>query len=399
MSQDLLITAQQAMQANNIDYALACLREIIKLHPQHAAAQSGIGQILHRKGELETALIHYKLAVKYQPVADNWLLLAKALHRFGDYAAAQLAYQQALALQPNNPEIIFSFSLLQLLQGDYINGWLGYEARWQLAERGFAMPVTRKPRWQGEDLSNSCLLIICEQGLGDSIQFLRYIKLIKAKKIILQVQSSLISLVKHSFAAIKILPDNAPVLDSYDYYIHLGSLGGKFVNIPDNVPYLYADKTKIESWREKLTPDKINIGIVWRGNPGHVNDHNRSCSWEYFLPLATWPKLKLYSLQLEQELAANTGIINLAPELKNFHDTAALIQTMDLIISVDTATAHLTGALGQKLWLILPYVPDWRWLLDRADSPWYPTARLFRQPRAQDWNTVFTQLQDELIKQ
>ncbi|MCV6638746.1 tetratricopeptide repeat-containing glycosyltransferase family protein [Candidatus Albibeggiatoa sp. nov. NOAA] len=392
-------------QQQKLEPALKYFQKTIQYNPKNPAAHSGIGQILHRFEQLEQALQHYQQALTYNPSLDNFLLTAKTFHRLGRYQQAMLCYKEAAKINPQSAELNFSIALIQLLHGHYKEGWQRYEARWQLPDRGFILPVTKQPQWQGETLENKTLLIIHEQGFGDTIQFLRYLLLIKAQKLILKCHAPLISMVQTSFShlPIDIVEPNTPILEIYDYYVPLASLPRLFQtqvdSIPHNIPYLKTNSAKIQPWKTKLTTGKINIGIVWSGNPNHVNDANRSCPLDYFLNLAQQTDIQLYSLQkgdVAQQLNPDMPIQDCSQQLQDFTDTAALIQALDLVITVDTSVAHLAGALGQKTWIILPYVPDWRWLLNRQDSPWYPTVKLFRQIQAKDWTSVFSQLQHEL---
>lgn len=388
-------------QQQQLDAALPYFQKVLEYNDKNSIAHSGIGQILHRREQLEQALEHYQQALNHDPSSHNFLLAAKTLHRLGRYQQAMLCYKYAAKINPHSPELNFSVSLLQLLHGNYAEGWQRYEARWQLPERGFILPITNRPRWQGEDISQKTLLINHEQGFGDTIQFLRYIPLIKAKKIILKCHATLMTLLEQSLSHLPVEPieANAPILDSFDYFTPLASLPLIFKTqldtIPHNIPYLQANSAKIQHWKAQLATDKMNIGIVWSGNPQHVNDANRSCPLTYFLQLTQHPSVKLHSLQKDKiELTADMPIQDY--QLHDFSDTAALIMALDLVITVDTAVAHLAGALGQKTWILLPYVPDWRWLLHRRDSLWYPTATLFRQAKIKDWAGVFEQLQHEL---
>ncbi|MEK7989439.1 MAG: tetratricopeptide repeat protein [Thiotrichaceae bacterium] len=392
-------------QQQQLKPALNYFQKVLEYNPKNPTAHSGIGQILHRFEQLESALQHYQQALTYEPSLHNFLLTAKTFHRLGRYQQAMLCYKEAAKIDPQSAELLFSVALLQLLHGNYKEGWQHYEARWQLPERGFILPVIRQPQWRGEDIQQKTLLIIHEQGFGDSIQFLRYLPLLKVKKLILKCHAPLIPVVEQSFKhlAIDIIEANTPILESYDCYVPLASLPHIFKtqldSIPHNIPYLKANSAKIQQWKTVLTAEKTNIGIVWSGNPDQVNNANRLCPLDYFLQLAQNPSIKLYSLQKgqpAQQLMPDMPIQDCSDQLQDFSDTAALIQALDLVITVDTSVAHLAGALGQKTWVILAYVPDWRWLLNRQDSPWYPTSTLFRQTQAKDWTPVFTQLQHEL---
>jgi hypothetical protein len=293
--------------------------------------------------------------------------------------------------------------MLLLLLGRLREGFAEYEWRWRMP--GFATPSRTfpQPMWDGTDLGQRTLFVHAEQGLGSAIQFVRYVGLLarRGSRVIIECRRPLHRLFETSLArpdgrvAVVRRGDTLPRFDCHAPLMSLPHLlGTTMQSIPAQIPYLRAPPADVTTWRERLAGSpRPWIGLVWAGNPKHENDHNRSMPAPYLAPLVTSARASFYSLQVPaavEELAALPPgkVSDLAPALGNFADTAAVIESLDLVVSVDTAVAHLAGALGKSVWLLLPYVPEWRWLLDREDSPWYSTMRLFRQHRAGDWTGV-----------
>lgn len=265
--------------------------------------------------------------------------------------------------------------------------------------------------WTGEqDLKNKTLLIWSEQGQGDIIQFSRYILLAKSRgaKVTLEVPNQLVSLLSSIDIDTQVIKEGASSSTQFDFQIPLMSLPFAFKTeketIPSNIPYIHADDEKVHGWQKKLgVKSKPRIGLVWSGSTIHKNDSNRSLPLEALSAIMEL-QIEFHSLQVEYRdtdwnfLIESSNVIDHQSDLKDFSDTAALIQCLDLIISVDTSVAHLAGALGKPIWVLLPYSPDFRWMLNRNDSPWYPTAKLFRQEKADKWDTVINTIKNELIK-
>jgi hypothetical protein len=282
--------------------------------------------------------------------------------------------------------------------GDFENGWKGYEYRIQTKELDIGSVQFPQPRWEGHDLKGQRILIHAEQALGDTIQFIRYLPQVAQRggRVVLQVQPELFQLLKDFPHAEQVLargdalPDfdvQCPLL-SLPLILHSGS------QISNEVPYIKPDALAVEHWRAKLADEaRLKVGLVWAGKPEHKNDHNRSMPARMFASLNQIPNVRFFSLQKGDaakqlaDLSSQLDVTDFTSELNDFVDTAGLIQNLDLVITVDTAVAHLAGAIGKPVWVLLPFVPDWRWLLDRSDSPWYPTMRLFRQPRIGDWES------------
>jgi hypothetical protein len=264
-------------------------------------------------------------------------------------------------------------------------------------------PDFPQPQWQGDDLAGRTVLVHAEQGFGDTLQFVRYLDRARGAngRVILVVPAPLERLLR-PLPGVTVLPAGAP-LPAFDVHLPLMSLprvfGTRLDTIPAEVPYLSADPAAVAAWRERLAPDALTVGLVWSGNPDHQYDGQRSIPVEPLLAALQVPGVAVYSLQkavrpVDRAVPADRfgAVVDLAPKLSDFHDTAAAVTALDLVISVDTAVVHLAGALARPVWTLLPFVPDWRWLAGRDDSPWYPTMRLFRQPRRGDWTSVLARV-------
>src|ERR1043166_9096789 len=296
--------------------------------------------------------------------------------------------------------------MLHLLRGNFSAGWEKYEARWNL---GDLLPREfKQPQWRGEPLGGKTILLHAEQGFGDTIQFLCYLPLVAARggKVILEIQKPLIPLVTPS-AGVTVIASGDP-LPPFDLHCPLLSLPRAFAttlqNIPASVPYLAPAAERVAHWRARIgDAPGLKVGIVWAGSPIHRNDRHRSIPVEKFKPLFELAGARFFSLQVGARAADRTAVepvpvTDLAGELTDFGETAAAVANLDLIISADTALVHLAGALNKPVWTLLPFAPDWRWLLARSDSPWYPSMRLFRQTRHGDWDGVVAAVRQALAE-
>lgn len=312
-------------------------------------------------------------------------------------------YEQALNVEPEHPVVHLNRGVALLLKGRWPEGWKEYEWRIKCdVPRPIYPHRLSGCRWKGGPFSGQNLLVHGEQGLGDAIQFARFLPMVKARggRVVLETHASLIKLFETLDGVdqiVELSSHQAPQID-YDTYIPLCSLAGLFgatpQNIPGTVPYLHADPQKTAQWRTCLAPDTFNIGIVWAGSDTYPE---RSCSLKDFAGLGQIPGINWIGLQkgpAAKQVGHASGfeIANWGEAFRDFSDTAAAMANLDLIISIDTSVAHLAGALGKPVWLLLPRVPDWRWLLGRADTPWYPSMRLFRQSKQTDWHTVMEQI-------
>ena len=359
--------------------------------------------------QFDDAIDSYKQALKIKPdYAEAYYNMGIALKDKGDPEAAIDSFKQAINIKPDYAESYWNKSLLKLLIGEYLEGWKLYEWRWKKEPQINSLRAYHQPLWLGdESIFHKTLLIYPEQGLGDYIQCIRYAALVEqlGAKVILEVPSRLLTLCS-TLKGQPILIENGKPLPSFDYHCPVMSLPlalkTTVETIPAQIPYLYADDQRKKRWNEKLGNKTVTrIGLVWSGSTWHENDHNRSLLLNQLTSLLVLP-VEFHSLQKEvREIDIKTLIdfpkINQhQDDLLDFSDTAALIDEMDLVISVDTAVAHLSGAMGKKTFILLPYSPDYRWMLDRADSPWYPTATLFRQPSVGDWDSVISEIRQLL---
>lgn len=394
--------------------AIACWEKLLSLDPNFYKAHNDIGVVLGGRYLFDRAEKHFFESIRIEPkYAVAYYNLGVIYERQARYQDAINQYRQSIALDPTAPDPQLNLALMLLVTGDLPNGLAQYEWRWKLPR---VIPLIKhfaQPEWRGEDITGKTLLIHAEQGMGDTIQFCRYAKDVLAKgaaKVYLMAQPPLVSLLQQVEGVAGVYPDVPDVqLPPFDVQIPSMSLPlvmkTRLETIPADVPYLKADPAKAAYWREQLAGDRnFRVGFVWAGRPEHHNDHNRSATLELFGLLARVPGVTFYSLQKGPAVAAlqrppaGMTIVDCSPALHDFSDTAALLENLDLLISVDTSVVHLAGAMGKEVWTLLPLVPDWRWLLDREDTPWYPTMRLFRQTRIKDWPPVFARVADELAK-
>jgi tetratricopeptide (TPR) repeat protein len=422
---------------------LATLEPVLREEPGNADALAGYGHALLRRTDYEGAAQAFRTALQaHGPSVERLVDLASACHRLGQREEAADLVRQALALAPGHPaalslqvvvlteelrlpeaeaiarealrahptdaDLHWNLSIALLMQGKLKEGWAEHRWRWQAGVMATSRPSARpEPAWHGESLAGRSILLASEQGFGDMIHFLRYVPQVAAVagRVLVQAPGPLHALLAD-------LPANCQVVqpsDSVrgDVQCALLDLPDVLVttleNIPAPVPYLHADPTRVAHWRARVRDgsDRPHVGLAWSGNPAHTNDRRRS------IPLALLASVlqadcRFVSVQTQVRASDETALRSLpllseaARELGDFADTAALLQALDLVITVDTSVAHLAGALGRPVWVLLPYAPDWRWMLEREDSPWYPTARLFRQQRPGDWPAVLARVEHEL---
>ncbi|WP_111976381.1 tetratricopeptide repeat protein [Algibacillus agarilyticus] len=333
--------------------------------------------------------------------------LGFSLLETGQYDKALNAYQTALAKKPDENSAAFSISLIHLTQGDFLKGWQAYRLRLPNISQYNRALKHNIPVWQGESLSEKTLAIVYEQGHGDTIQFMRFIPQLcqQAKRVIFQVNPLIANLIEHFVRDVPNIDIITSNVNTGDYLVSLMELG-QILSLDQHKiarscsTYLDAPQAKINQWQKRFNQtDKIKIGIAWSGNPDNKRDLIRSISFENIAPLLALNGVQFYSLQIDNAIPApfDEFIIDLSAEINDFTDTAAIIQHLDLVISVDTGVAHLAAAMGKPVWMMISYVPDWRWLLDRNDSIWYPSVTLYRQTQNQHWQPVIKQLHDDLI--
>ena len=329
--------------------------------------------------------------------------LGTALQNSGRFAEALRCYEQALQWTPDDPSLHTNRALIWLRLGDLERGWPEYE--WRLHSPDIPSSTLAQPRWHGQAIEGRTILLHAEQGAGDTIHFIRYAPFVRQRRatVLVACPRGLIPLLSSFHGVDALVPSEDP-LPHFDVHAPLASLPGIFgttlSNVPAEAPYLSADEPLVEAWSKRLaSADGFKIGIAWQGNPVHPDDYRRSAPLTAFSPLAQLPSIRLFSLQKGpgtdqlQQVLHRWPVTDLSGELEEragaFMDTAAVMKNIDLVVTVDTAIAHLAGALAVPVYVALASVADWRWLVDREDSPWYPTMRLFRQRARGDWSSVF----------
>lgn len=385
------------------DEALALYDRLVTGEPGSVAGWNNRGNTLLAISRFDDAIQSYRQALTLIPsLHDARVALATCYQAVGKYILALAECETVLRAVPDHAEAHWNKSLLLLLAGDYHNGWREYEWRWR--KRDFTSPRRDfpQPQWQGENPVGKRVLIHAEQGFGDTLQFCRYVTLVAAlgAEVVFECHPPLAPLMETLHERLHVIPMGLP-LPPFDLHVPLLSLpllfGTTVETVPARTPYLSTPPGRLPLW-QTLVPQSntLKVGICWAGKA--YPDPRRSCSPEYFAPLAAIPGMSLYSLQVGWDSHNHPPDFfrDSTPHLHDFADTAALISRLDLIISVDTAVAHLAGALGKQTFVLLPFVPDWRWLLDRPDSPWYPTMRLFRQTARQSWDEVIRQVTAEI---
>ncbi len=437
----LFAQGNRCMAAGDVGHAETCFRNALQIAPDFAEAYANLGLLLDKRGDTNAAEMCFRHSIELNPTySESHLNLGVLLAREKRFNEAEAAYKQAIALRLHSPvgwsnlgvlhacmnseaaaeqcyrtamaldasyaAARFNLSYLLLRQGRFDEGWCCLEARDWCAALATRLAGSR---WQGESLSGKSLLLGYEAGHGDMIQFCRYAAVLKAQgaaSITLICHPSL----KTLFAALEgvdrvISFDEQIPTTGWDFWTPLFSIPHycktRIDSIPDKIPYLHAPPQRVAKWVALLPKGGVRIGLVWKGNPHFENDTDRSLpSLDVLAPLGAVAGVQFISLQKgagEDEAAqppSGLALINLGPQLEDFSDAAAIVTSLDLVICVDTAIAHLTGALGKPCWVLLPsYKTDWRWLKDRTDSPWYPgNMRLFRQSAMGDWSTVVAQV-------
>jgi Flp pilus assembly protein TadD len=420
--------------------ALDLIQKAIAINPTSAEYRNNAGLALMGLGRMEEAVTEYNTALEFRqnfPEIHN--NLGNALAKLGRLADARQAINRALQLRPNLPaawdnlgqiskleqkydqaieahrqaisfkpdfaEAHFNVGLLYLLKGDLRAGFRESEWRWKFLKTLLPRPLFEQTLWDGSNLDGRRIFVQSEGGFGDAIQYVRLLPLVQKRggKVLLGCPRDLFSLLQGLEGADEIFPSGVPV-PKFDVQCPAASLACfldiTLENLPTKVPYLHPDPTRIRYWRQKIPAGdkRLKVGLVWAGRPDFANDYNRSMALAQLAPLSQIPNVWFFSLQKgvasEQLRMRPPGweITDWTDELKEYADTAAMITQLDLVISVDTSVAHLAGALAKPVWVLLPLIPDWRWMLDRSDSPWYPTMRLFRQQADQDWTKPIEQV-------
>ena len=383
--------------------AISCCERALAIKPDCPEAYVNLGVARFDEGKLDEATACFRQSLRLRPnSADAEYNLGNTLLAKGLLTEAFDAFDRAVRIQPNMAGARLNRALLWLLQGDFERGWLEYEWRWSESREG--RRLLTQPLWQGEPLASRTILLCSEQGFGDTLQFVRYAPLVSgagAGVVLLECQQPLVRLLLGGCPGVDQVFALGEPLPAFDVHVPLLSLPKllgttSLQSIPAEVPYLEPAADLEQRWRTRLeSVPGFRIGIVWQGSPTHKRDRHRSVAIERFAPISRIPGVSLISLQKgagSEQLATLPGLVDLGGEITDFADTAAVLRSLDLVITVDTALAHLAGALGVAAWVALPYTPDWRWLLERTDSPWYPSLRLFRQSQPGNWDEVFERI-------
>jgi tetratricopeptide (TPR) repeat protein len=389
--------------------AIIAHQHAIELSPDLFMAYVNLGLTLSRLGRAEDAAICFEKAMDIPSDEVACKRLAIVFWQFGLLDEAVAAARRATAMKPEYAEAHFFLSTALLRKGAFEEGWREYEWRFQCPGFVLSPARNRQPAWNGADPAGRTILLYQEQGLGDAIQFARYAPLLAGRgaDMILICRPPLKALFQTLDGVRQVITTNEklPPHDLTAWMMSLPRLLGTTLdNVPARVPYLGVDPAKAEFWRGKLKSEQhsLKVGLVWAGNPGYAHDRRRSIALRAFAPLADIPGIHWYSLQKDaaglQVKDSPLALRDYTAHQHDLSDTAALVANLDLVIAVDTAIAHLAGALGKPVWTLLSFAHDWRWLTDREDSPWYPTMRLFRRPSTGGWTSVIARLADELAR-
>jgi len=415
-----VVLEQRGLVLFNLKRYEAALSDYLRAHtldPINPESCNNIGTALHLLSRDEDALPWFDKAINLRPnfmaALVNKAFTLTQVQRFDEALAT---FHQANTLDPNNADITFHLSLLNLLTGNFEAGWIGREARWRMQARPGSYPQFPQPVWRGDvDLQGKTILVLEDEGLGDTIQFARYIPMLaeRGARVILRVGDPLYPLLSRLPGVAECSPKSVRSMPKFDLHCPICSLplafGTRLDTIPAAIPYLPAPpESRVQAWedrlKDRLEPRKgLRVGLVWSGRSTHVNDHNRSVPLHMLSRIldvdATFVSLQKDPRPVDKAALEQTSIVDLTSHLTDFVETAALVSCLDLVISVDTSVVHLAGALGRPTWTLLPYTPDYRWLLDRDDSPWYPTMRLYRQTAARGWADVLDRVRADLVDQ
>jgi tetratricopeptide (TPR) repeat protein len=421
--------------------AISAYERAIQIRPGYAEAHLNLGTLMHALREYDRATYHYRQALRLAPdsldVRYNLALLAQererleeavecyghVLERKPDHSEARnnlgntllalgrpeeaiLSYRRSLADNPESVEARWNMAVAQLLLGRFEEGWQGHE--WRFRQPESTPRVFPQPLWDGAPLDGKRILLHAEQGLGDTIQFVRYAQLAQQRggHVILECQQPLLRLLAGVRGIDQLVASGFP-LPGFDCHAPLLSLPRIFrttlETVPAQVPFIHIGAPDVERWRDVIrsrvgSKTGLKVGLTWAGNPGHKNDHNRSLRSQQLSVLEGLDNVVFFGLQKGAAETSGLETIDLLEPSSDFHDTAAILLNLDLLISVDTSTAHLAGAIGRPVWTLLPFAPDWRWMRDRDDSPWYPSMNLYRQTRRKEWADPLQRVRADLEK-
>lgn len=391
--------------------AIEAYRRALDSVPASADYLSNLSNALREDGQLEAALAAAHRACELQPgLAAGHNNLGAALLQQGRFEEAISSYRRAIELEPDYGTAHYNLATALLMVGRMEEGWRHAEWRWKAKDLNLVRPDFSQPCWDGSPLGGKRIFLHTEQGFGDVIQFVRYVPQVVALggTVILGLRKELGRLMK-CIPGVDAIVTDGDALPAFDVQCPMLTLPlamkTTLATIPGPTSYLRADPEMIARWRQRIAvpgDTRLKVGLVWAGRPDHKNDRNRSITLQMLAPLGEIAGVRFFSLQkgeaARQIQSAPPGMnpVDLGGEMEDFADCAGVLENLDLLISVDTAAAHLAGALGKPVWTLLPFVPDWRWMLDRGDSPWYPTMRLFRQPAIGVWRQPIDRLAREL---
>jgi Tfp pilus assembly protein PilF len=384
-----------------------CYREALRLEPHYPEALNNLGNVVLDTGRFEEAEAAYREALRQQPgYVEAIKHLGNVLRAQGRLAEAIECYNRGLALAPDHVLLHTARAMVWIQMGDFVRGWP--ECEWRLSGVKQPIPHVDRPVWDGSPLAGRTIVIIAEQGLGDTLQFIRFApEAARRGGNVIVFSTPILSRILASCPGVKRVVTDPRALPDFACYAPVMSLprilGTTLETIPADLPYLAPEPATSAAWQAELgAKEGFKIGVVWQGNPIHTKDRERSFRLAQLAPVASVPGVRLFSLQknfgLEQldEVTGRFEVVELGTRLHDFVDTAAVMQQLDLVISADSSPAHLAGALGAPVWMALPYICDWRWMSERTDTPWYPAMRLFRQRRFGDWDEVFARMAGEL---
>ncbi|MGC1776832.1 MAG: tetratricopeptide repeat protein [Xanthobacteraceae bacterium] len=391
------------------DEALAGYDQVLALAPNHVDALTRRGVALAELGRYDEALAAYAAALRIDPdYIDAYVNRGNVYAFFCRFDAALTDYTAATARQPEHADANFNEALVRLSLGDFRRGWPKYEYRWQCKQYASARPNFPRPVWRGDqDLSGKTILLCAEQGMGDAIQFVRYAPLIAARgaKVLVGAHRPLAAVLSSVPGVAQVIADGESLPD-FDLYCPLLSLplafGTELATIPSTVPYIRPQPDRVTRWEGRVPQNgRLRVGVCWAGTSLHRGDRHRSIPIETFAKIMSVGGVDFVSLQkdvsdTQSAILREHGVLQLGQEFADFADTAAVIAMLDLVISVDTSVAHLAGAMGRATGVLIPFSPDFRWLLERTDSPWYPTMRFYRQSAIGRWETPVNRLHAEL---
>ena len=394
-------------EKGQFDEAEACFRQAIALSGKNPTTYNNLGAVLRKKKQFDEAEAYFRQAIALQPdFPEAYVNLGIVLTETSRFREAEHYLQRAAAWRPDFSNAAYALATLYLLNGNFDKGWKKYESRFAVFKN--YEPAIR--RWRGEDLKGRTILLFYEQGLGDTLQFMRYVPQVAqlAKKTVVWVQKPLLRLIAGGEHHYTVYAGDRIEPQAYDFACPLLSLPLVFGTTEKNIPpvgrYIYLNRDISRKWHKILTQfggGKIfRVGVVWAGNPGNQNDGNRSVPFSVFAELFAGLHVSWISLQVGERAQDLKGtsykIADFSPELTDFAETAGMIENLDLVITADTAVAHLSATMGKKTWLLLSYIHDWRWQMQRTDSPWYPAIKIFCQQRIDDWHEVIKRVKKAL---